>query len=70
MSGRDEPETLPEDMSIEELAPIVRDLCVGGKGYPATGGAGALVKDVTNSLAWTARAAIYPLYVPSRARPA
>ena len=52
MSGGDEPNSLPKEMSIEELNPIVRKLCVGTKGYPETGGDGALVKDVTNSLAW------------------
>ena len=67
MSGEIEPELLPEEMSVEELTPIVRDLCVGGTGYPATGGDGVRVKDVTSALTWNARAALYPFYVPSRA---
>ena len=54
-------------MSIEELTSIVRKLCVGAKGYPDTGGDGAMVKDINNSLSWNVRAVLHPLYVPSRA---
>ena len=61
MSGGDEPKLLREEMSIEELTPIARKLCVGTKGYPETGGDGAIIKDVTNELAWNARAALYTL---------
>ena len=32
----DEPKSLLEEMSIEELTPIVRKLCVGAKGYCTT----------------------------------
>ena len=66
MSGSDEPESLREEMSIEELIPVARKLCVGTKGYPETGGDGAIIKDVTNELAWNARAALYTLYDMSR----
>ena len=59
MSGGDEPNSLPKEMSIEELNPIVRKLCVGTKGYPETGGDGPIIKDVTNEIAWNVRAAIF-----------
>ena len=59
MSGGDEPKLLREEMSIEELTPIARKLCVGTKGYPETGGDGPIIKDVTNEIAWNVRAAIF-----------
>ena len=46
---------------MEELTAIARKLCVGGKGYPTTGGDGPIVKDVTNALAWDTRAVLGPV---------
>ena len=58
ISGGDEPESLRVEMSIEELVSVARKLCLGDKGYPVTRGDGAIIKDVTNSIAWNARAAL------------
>ena len=66
IAGGDNPESLREELSIEELSPIVTKLCVAGKGYPETGGDGALVVSITNALCWNARAALYTLYTESR----
>ena len=67
MSGGNEPNSLREEMSIEELKPIVRDLCVGTTGYPETGGDGPLVQAINNALTWNTRAALFTLYDTSRA---
>ena len=61
ISGFDEPNSPCEEMSMEELTAIARKLCVGGKGYPTTGGDGPIVKDVTNALAWDTRAVLGPV---------
>ena len=53
-------------MTTEKLTTVVEKLCVGGKGYPTTGGDGAVVKVVTNELVWLIRVILFDLFTNRR----
>ena len=53
-------------MSREQLEKIVKELCLGGKGYPELSGRDAFITEVTNELTYDLSTVLHEVYSQCR----